>query len=329
MEAKSPAVRIDYVKYIIDMDVDRMQQFSARFNAQESADEIGVRYGRDLKLSVLPGGSGGRMGRRLVLESWGENCAKLIDHLDSGKAEYITRLDYRRELPAVERKHIEAYVARTAIQGKGRRNVQTFNSRPRQKTDTRDIGGFGVFIGSRKSDACTTAYQRGNETPAVEHRFQGHRAADIANDGIARAFDDDGTRKLSEHIMAALEYAARIELNKSTGQKSWEALVDDMHGAKLWADKMHDAAEWAEQPEEQAFWNALSDDEKMADLKGQWVPTSVFTHHARAAGIRQTGVDDVEIVPIDIARAPKTFEQLSPEEKAAADIYDDPEMDGF
>lgn len=329
MEVKKPAVSIDYVKYIIDMDVDRMQQFCARFNAQESADEIGVRYRRDLKLSVLPGGSGGRMGRRLVLESWGEHCAKLIDYLDSSKAEYITRLDYRRDLPNVERKHIEAYVARTAIQGKGRRNVQTFNSRPRQKTDTRDIGGFGVFIGSRKSDACTTAYQRGNETPAIEHRFQGHRAADIANDGIARAFDDLGGAKLSEHIMAALEYAARLELNKSTGQKSWDALVDDMHSAKLWADKMHDAAEWAEQPEERAFWNNLSDDEKMADLKGRWVPTSALGLEARAVKIRQTGIDDVEIIPDDYTPVTRPFEQLSQAEKDAANIYDDPDMDGF
>src|SRR5688572_27438225 len=153
--------KMDYVKYIIPMDTDRIQQLGARINAAIMDKTVPFDHGRGFKLSVLDSTptTGGK--RRLVLDAWGPATKALIDWLDSSYVPFIVRLDYRRELRSITRDHVRGYLTRMVLGAKKKRNITTYDTNDRQKTHSRDVGGYGLTIGSRKSDSHTTIYQRG------------------------------------------------------------------------------------------------------------------------------------------------------------------------
>jgi hypothetical protein len=275
-------VTIDYVKYIIPLDHDRLQSLAANLNAHEERCGPHFKWGRTARLSVLDStaATGGR--RRLCLDAWGEGAKELIELMNPTYLEHVTRLDYRRTLPGVETRDLEAFVMRQSMNKKSRRNVQTFRSNPRQKNDKRDIGGHGVYFGSRKSDSHSAAYQRGKEIPAIEHRFQGRKAADIAMEALALWYEGEGRVWLSEPVLKVLERYARQELVAATGYTSWERLAEAMRVDREHMDKLNAASDWLETPEERKAWEEMSEIEQLQMQQRRFVPL-------RPLGIKPTG----------------------------------------
>lgn len=307
---------LDYIKYIVPMDHDRLQQFAANVNRYEMDNSQGFKWGSTAKMSILDSteNTGGR--RRLVLEAWGAGAEVLLELMNPNHLEYVTRLDYRRELIGAETKDVEAFLARTAMQKRGRRNVQTFRSEPRRKNDKRDIGGLGVYFGSRKSDQHTAAYVRGNERPAIEHRFQGRKAADIACEALAGWYEATNPLTTMAHLMPVLERYAQQELVTSTGYTSWEKLVLAMRDDRAHMDKLNAASDWLETPEERKFWDGLSQDEQL-DMQGPgYVPASVLG----LKSFNQTG--QIVGVQTNVAGNAHVYPELTPKQQQGLRDFD-------
>lgn len=239
-------------------------------------------HGKGFRLKVADStpATGGK--RRLILDAWGNAARALIDWLDSAYVMNITRLDYRRELRGITREHVRGYLTQKVLGKKGGRNIVTYDTNDRQKTDTRDVGGYGLTIGSRKSDAHTTIYQRGSEPAAIEHRFQGNKAADIAAKAMGPMFDDEEPFMVSEYIMRELSAAARVELNQATGYTNYDklalAMVDSAGMMKLVQDSMTFAEDQADADE---WWQTLSREEQEEMQQGGFIPSDTLQPRLR------------------------------------------------
>lgn len=320
-------VTIDYVKYIIPLDPDRLQQLAGHINAYESKNSAGFAWGRTASLAVWDSTEATHGRRRLVIDAWAEGAAALIDLLNPTYLEYVTRLDYRRTLPGVDTKMIEAFVMRQSMSKKGRRNVQTFRSAPRRKNNKRDVGGHGVYFGSRKSDSHTAAYQRGDETPAIEHRFQGRKATDIACEALALWYNDANPEDNTFYVMSVLERYARQELVTATGYTDWDRLAGAMELDKRHIEQLNQASDWLETKAEAEFWAGLPEDEQAAMQKAAYVPT-------RALGLEPAKLPPPEPTDAELdiwiedhnATTNNPVRKMTTQE--VLDMYNDPEMDG-
>jgi hypothetical protein len=102
-----------------------------------------------------------------IYECWGMTAELLVDSpflYENANRILPLRIDYRVELSEDVKTDQVFY----AIHAKSNSNVQTFNSRTRNKSDDRDAGGQGFSVGSHKSDRRLVVYQRGHERPALE-----------------------------------------------------------------------------------------------------------------------------------------------------------------
>lgn len=273
---------IDYVRYIVPMDVDRIQQFGAFINGAMSDGKVTFGHGKGFRLKVgdSTASTGGK--RRLILDAWGDASRELIDLLDSGYMQYITRLDYRRVLPGVDKRGMAGYVTKMIMGRKSKRNIVTYNTNPRQKTDSRDVGGYGLTIGSRKSDSHTTAYVRGDEPAAIEHRFQGAKAQDIAAKAMIPAFDMEEPGNVSDHILSELRVAALVELNQATGYRNYETLAAEMMGAADQMEMVKQSLDFSEdQAEADAWWETQTLEQQEDAQQAGYLPSETLQPQLR------------------------------------------------
>ena len=318
---------LDYIKYVLPLDNDRIQQLGTNLNTYEMENKAGFKWGQTAKLSIMEStpATGGR--RRLVLEAWGVGAEALLELMNYTYLEHVVRLDYRRELAGVGVKEVESFLARCAMQKRGRRNVQTFRSEPRRKNHQRDIGGLGVYFGSRKSDSHTAAYVRGDEAPAIEHRFQGRKAADIACEALGVIYDREQPGTHMNALMPVLERYAQTELTTATGYTSWEKLALAMRDDRAHMDKLNQASQWLETPEEQRFWDGLSQEEQL-DMQGPgYVPASAlrlktFDQTDQTVGVQLNAAGHARVLP------PEPDTRSLEETKDVLERYNRPEDDG-
>ena len=300
---------LDYIKYILPLDSDRLQQLAAHLHAYEMENTRGFKWGQTAKMTVMDSTKDTAGRRRLVIEAWGKGADDMLELLSPLYLEHVTRLDYRRELAGATVKDVEAFLARSAMQAKSRRNVQTFRSQPRQKNHQRDVGGVGIYFGSRKSDSHTAAYVRGNEAPAIEHRFQGRKAQDIACEALGAWYERNAPGLKLPLLMPILERYAQTELTTATGYTSWEKLVLAMRDDKAHMDKLNQASEWLETKEERDFWEGLSQEEQLEMQGPGYVPASVLG----LASFNQTG--QTVGVQFNSAQIPEWLKDATPEER--------------
>ena len=148
---------------------------------------------------------------------------------------------------------------------RGRRNIYTFNTKERQKTNSRDVGGFGMMVGSRKSNQHTVLYVRAKENAVVEFRFQGVIAEDIgyhARARIAQSNEDGNECGVIEALTATLQLPVKGELGKAFGLFSIQGLEQRMRSATANVRRMQDALEWVETKEEEEWWASLTQEEQ-------------------------------------------------------------------
>lgn len=162
--------RADYVKFTLRAPLDLCEQYKLRFieivaNGEEFDGPDSGQHVKALRRHADGNwtyvyeiyGPLAQMVRYFDWDAW----SPLLERLDV-KFDYDISIEGVRAL----REHLEG-------QGSGGRNVQTFNSRVRTKKDGRDAGGFGVAIGSHKSDTRLSSYKRGSERGGIEYQLKG------------------------------------------------------------------------------------------------------------------------------------------------------------
>jgi hypothetical protein len=140
-------------------------------------------------------------------EAWGVD-SNLCANLPWGAwAQYIVRMDARNEA-TIARDGIDRMYQHMRKNKVGSRNLQLFDSRARSKRNGRDTGGYGIAMGSHKSDLRMTMYVRGSENGAVEFQMQGpklRRLVEIVNRSATTMRTDDSPNLwllLMQHVNA-------------------------------------------------------------------------------------------------------------------------------
>lgn len=170
---------IDYLKFVVPMDYDRAQHTFAAIKDEMSKLNGALVEKEDFKITVLNGTeeSGGRA--RYCIEFYGTQTHYALLCVPAWFFSHLNRIDWRKETTKVMKTDVRAYCIERAGQQKGRRNTTLFNTKSRKKSHNRDVGGFGLLIGSRKSQSHSVVYQRGDEPTAIECRFQLDKAEEI------------------------------------------------------------------------------------------------------------------------------------------------------
>lgn len=266
--AQSVTARIDYVKFLVEMEFDRAQQVFRTLKGAMSQEGCSLVEGKggNLKIRALGATETGKA-RRYSVESWGPHCIELAALVPQDWFEHLTRVDYREPLLHTQPADFDAYVTQTHMGQKGRRNVTTFNNKYRTKTDTRDVGGKGMFIGSRKSAHMSAAYQRADEAPCFETRHINRAAKDIGLQ-VLQSIDEGGPNEWYDGLMASVILAHHGELYQATGCHNSIALENAIVKAGKQMREMQAAMEWTATQAEEDYYRDLTTNQQ-TDLQAE------------------------------------------------------------
>lgn len=245
--------RIDYLKFVFTMEHDL---FSHKVNPVLTSLQHNFTHDPQrqypAKLTALGHQTGGK--RRYVYEAWGEFAHDIAAKAPLWVWKHCRRIDVRAETNMVTEDQLRGLASYYGAHKGGRVNVDVLNSRPRTKTNQRDVGGIGIRIGSRKSDHHAVFYKRGAELPAFEYRRQGKAAAE-AGEAIAATAAWDDTGDVASIAVRYMQGAAEGWLFGALGVYTAEKLAQagTVYHQKLLAvgdipspSEIEQAEEWAE-----------------------------------------------------------------------------------
>lgn len=182
MSTQQLHMRFDYVKATISLEYDRAQELAKEWydtfdparganDAPRSANVGSVRRNQD--------------GTYLyVFEAWGEASQNIYLLGPAQWAQHLDRLDVRGPV-TITREGIDRLYQHVSDHKAGRKNVSLFSSRTRSKRKGRDTGGYGIAIGSHKSNLRTTFYVRGTEPGAYEFQCMQDALTTIINGNLS------------------------------------------------------------------------------------------------------------------------------------------------
>lgn len=166
------AHRYDYAKFLLRGPLDLCEHYKLHFVQTIAAGDEDTDGTSGYKAQPVCRHADGQW--TYTYEIWGPLSA-VVRFLDWNQWSKIChRLDIRWDTD-VTTSGIRALRDQLEQGGSGGRNVHTFNSRVRNKKDGRDSGGFGVAVGSHKSELRFSAYKRGSEKGACEFQLSGKR----------------------------------------------------------------------------------------------------------------------------------------------------------
>lgn len=274
------AARIDYVKFVVDLEFDRAQQdFRILMGAISDQENCHLREKDNFKVRALGAVADGQR-RRYSVESWGEHAIELAALVPADWFECLARVDYREPMRHTSVTDFDALVNKTAMGAKGKRNIATFDNKHRSKTNTRDVGGKGMFVGSRKSAHMTAAYRRGYEGAYIETRHTGPAARDIGLQ-VLLTIDQGGPTEWYSGLMAATVLAHHGELYRAFGETNVLGVERLARLAGKHMAQVLQAMEWVETQTEAEYYANLGTEEQVALQEEGWVPTDLFKprHH--------------------------------------------------
>lgn len=233
--------RIDYISVLLGNSHDLAQHYVNSF-VRPYFDSLERQLGpRSGGWTVKPEYNTTAHTNQYFLRVWGELADFFtIAGQDMLRGKLITRLDIRYAIINGSKESVRRFGAAAMARPKGRRNVQLFDSKGREKgANGRSTGGVGLAIGSHKSDRRVSVYARGNESPAVEIQLQGAAIAELWG---ACMFYDDGVMSYMDELRTLQDratYTADTWLADAVGielDQLGEALKDsdnsyfDQHG---------------------------------------------------------------------------------------------------
>lgn len=119
--------------------------------------------------------------RMYMVETWGKFAHMVLRELPHEWYTFIARVDWRISVDVnVNRlKFLYAYIEANQ---KRARNLQLFDTRPRTKKQGRNAGGKGLAVGSHKSEARLSVYQKTGERGAIELQVKGAKLQQCITD---------------------------------------------------------------------------------------------------------------------------------------------------
>lgn len=217
--------RIDYVRLSRKFDVQRGLAWTAVLR------DIIERY-QDDKKGVKGNFKVGTVKRYddgeylYTVQIWGDLCG-FLNRLDFDRySKYVTRLDFRSEL-GVTKTGLDCIADLAKQNNSARRNINTYDTRPRDKKEGRHAGGIGVALGSHGSTKRLTFYKRGNEKGAMEFQTQMAECTKIINravDTAARDTNPDSASKWAYVLMHGLD--AGMEFASHALNQDFDTIMD-------------------------------------------------------------------------------------------------------
>lgn len=186
---------IDYLKFLFACDSEMWQdKYQADWFHLRSLCVAWGAKDANVKLTVLGGGK--TVGSRTIVEFVGPVADYIAPYIPVLWTQRSRRVDFRSELRTLTVEAIRAAKGYYSLKPKGEYNATGFDTPGRRKTTGRDIGGVGMFLGSRKSDVVGAIYRRGRETPAFELRVQN----DLCRDITQRIWRDSPPSTITEFL---------------------------------------------------------------------------------------------------------------------------------
>lgn len=165
-------MRYDYVKAVWELDHDMAQELGREwydtFSIEQDAGQD-RRVANVKQLRKMPSGK-----YLWAFEAWGEVADRVQELPWAIWAPHMQRMDVRDEW-VLTHKGVDAMYQHLRQHKAGSKNVHLFDSRPTTKRQGRDTGGYGLALGSHKSDLRTTFYVRGHEGAAYEFQVAGDK----------------------------------------------------------------------------------------------------------------------------------------------------------
>lgn len=174
-------IRFDYVKAIWALEYDRAFELGQEWYGVFGTEQPNNPDRKAANVRSVGNRPGGKF--LYVFEAWGE-AANKVYQLDFKKWNaHLERVDIRAN-EKVTREGIDLLYAHLREHKAGSKNIHLFDSKANSKRNGRSTGGYGIAIGSHKSDLRTSFYVRGTEFGACEFQTQGKKLrdrVDIAN----------------------------------------------------------------------------------------------------------------------------------------------------
>jgi hypothetical protein len=274
-------IRIDYVKFNLRLEWDRAEQMIGTLLAAIRGEDCNLTEGKDFDFTCLGADLTGDGKRRYVIEAWGEYAIELAALVPLEWFEDLSRVDVQAKIPGVDAKDVKAYATRRYMADKGKRNVTPYDSKPRKKTNKRDVGGVGLTIGSRKSKRYTIFCARGQEDPYVETRAGNQTAKDLGAQ-VLQAVDERGPNHWYDAFIGAALQFHHGELYQATGAATAESLALHLKDARRLELDMVDAMVWAENREEREAWEQMTLEQQEAMLLDGYLPEDLYHPKHRA-----------------------------------------------
>ena len=268
-------VRIDYLKFLIPMDWDRAQEAIKPMVDFVASDKTLLVTNRDFKVTVLNPTPSTNGKSRYIVEIWGAHTMEILPLIPDWFWGSLSRIDHRTPLLKTTDAALTAFIQKWAMSDRGLRNIATLNTKPRTKSNKRDVGGRGIIFGSRKSNSHTVVYKRGNELPAIESRIEKDKAQDVGIN-ILNALQEEGHAPIERIVIQFAEKAAeqeRYRCIKETTIIGWE---NSMLVAQGEQKVMTDALEWKEREDEREWWESLTPEEQTAWQTDGFIPTDMM-----------------------------------------------------
>lgn len=271
MTENARPIAVDYLKFIFACDSEMFQNDyqSTWEKLRAGAAEFGAKEAH-CKITVLGGKN--IQGSRYVVELVGPVAEYLKLIVPANWYTQLRRIDWRTEMKELTSKLISSAQAWAMLQEKGKRNISAFNSPSRIKTTSRDIGGRGLFLGSRKSDVHAAVYRRGSELGAYEFRLQNKLCRDLVAEV---AFGTSGN-SLPEDLYRLYNFTANAEANllsETIGVERPSFIPGRMAAIAEHMPELAEVPPYSQMAVEARHYEQKSVEEQADDQNCRWTPT--------------------------------------------------------
>lgn len=269
---------LDYIKLLFRVDHDWFQDYilPSANGLLSLIDPVGL-LKKTSNWTVLPSKVGEPS--RYILEVWGQDADTFARIMPGSWFNNARRLDIRDVLP-----DLDAQTMRDAVRWLNHQehkfNTALFDSKPRQKRGgNRDVGGVGIYFGSRKSGQHGVIYKRGNERPAIEYRVQDHVAHAIGA-SAAEQVSAIGGEDAFTNVMRQLRVSAWAFWGNRLGGEIVQSLNNAAKQGSMLSKVAQQLGIFDELPEERQFWNDLTTEQQADFAKHTWETTPKGSHES-------------------------------------------------
>lgn len=216
------AGRFDRFDTLYALDYDRAQEhFTDRgevARALSKAEDCEPKYN-----SRCMGIEQGSDKRLYSFETWGKLSDVMARYADDREWAHLQRLDYQIPCDIDDEKIHGLYEHLRKNKARGR-NVTSFDTRPREKSQGRHAGGHGVALGSHKSDKRLSISKRKGESGYIELQLSGKLLRTLVGEALQKVRTSQ-TGETMYQVMSQMCQAALEKMAREAGFETAQALV--------------------------------------------------------------------------------------------------------